>query len=49
MLTFTVYQLLSVLKPALGSGDLDPSMNMLISVRTRHSAVAPAIDKLTVS
>lgn len=34
MLTFTVYQLLSVLSPTLKSGDLDPCMNMLIDVRT---------------
>lgn len=34
MLTFTVYQLLSVLSPTLKSGDLDPCMSMLIDVRT---------------
>ena len=33
VLTFTVYQLLSVLSPTLKSGDLDPCMNMLIDVR----------------
>lgn len=33
VLTFTVYQLLSVLIPTLKSGDLDSCMNMLIDVR----------------
>lgn len=33
VLTFTVYQLLSVLSPTLKSGDLDACMNMLIDVR----------------
>lgn len=33
VLTFTVYQLLSVLSPTLKSSDLDPCMNMLIDVR----------------
>ncbi|XP_076578925.1 small subunit processome component 20 homolog [Chaetodon auriga] len=32
VLTFTVYQLLSVLSPTLKSGDLDPCMNMLIDI-----------------
>lgn len=32
VLTFTVYQLLSVLSPTLKSGDLDACMNMLIDV-----------------
>lgn len=33
VLTFTVYQLLSVLSLTLKSGDLDPCMSMLITVR----------------
>lgn len=41
MLTFTVYQLLSVLSPTLKSGDLDPCMNMLIDVRTLHHIGSP--------
>ncbi|XP_074482513.1 small subunit processome component 20 homolog isoform X2 [Sebastes fasciatus] len=32
VLTFTVYQLLTVLIPTLKSGDLDPCMNMLIDI-----------------
>ncbi|XP_041637012.1 small subunit processome component 20 homolog [Cheilinus undulatus] len=32
VLTFTVYQLLSVLSPTLKSGDLDPCMSMLIDI-----------------
>ncbi|XP_076008545.1 small subunit processome component 20 homolog [Genypterus blacodes] len=32
VLTFTVYQLLSVLRPNLKSGELDPCMNMLIDI-----------------
>lgn len=32
VLTFTVYQLLTVLKPSLAAGDLDPCMDMLITV-----------------
>ncbi|KAL7370997.1 hypothetical protein ABVT39_016013 [Epinephelus coioides] len=32
VLTFTVYQLLSVLSPTLKSGDLDPCMNMLLDI-----------------
>ncbi len=39
VLTFTVYQLLSVLSPTLKSGDLDPCMNMLIDVRTFHTII----------
>ncbi|XP_077356066.1 small subunit processome component 20 homolog [Festucalex cinctus] len=32
VLTFTVYQLLSALRPSLKSGDLDPCMRMLINI-----------------
>lgn len=44
VLTFTVYQLLSVLRPTLKSGDLDSCMNMLIDVRKFH-ATNPPLDR----
>ncbi|XP_011611808.2 small subunit processome component 20 homolog [Takifugu rubripes] len=45
VLTFTVYQLLSVLKPALKSGDLDSCMNMLISIFNNELFGAVAEEK----
>lgn len=46
VLTFTVFQLLSVLSPTLKAGDLDPCMNMLIDVRTRPPcSVAPRLER----
>ncbi|XP_068162452.1 small subunit processome component 20 homolog [Antennarius striatus] len=45
VLTFTVYQLLSVLSPALKSGDLDPCMNMLIDIFNNELFGAVAEEK----
>uniref|UniRef100_H3CN87 UTP20 small subunit processome component n=1 Tax=Tetraodon nigroviridis TaxID=99883 RepID=H3CN87_TETNG len=45
VLTFTVFQLLSVLRPALKSGDLDPCMNMLISIFNNELFGAVAEEK----
>ncbi|CAJ1054380.1 small subunit processome component 20 homolog [Xyrichtys novacula] len=45
VLTFTVYQLLSVLKPTLKSGDLDPCMNMLIDIFNNELFGAVAEEK----
>ncbi|XP_056878552.1 small subunit processome component 20 homolog [Takifugu flavidus] len=45
VLTFTVYQLLSVLKPVLKSGDLDSCMNMLISIFNNELFGAVAEEK----
>ncbi|XP_044041482.1 small subunit processome component 20 homolog isoform X2 [Siniperca chuatsi] len=45
VLTFTVYQLLSVLSPTLKSGDLDPCMNMLIDIFNNELFGAVAEEK----
>ncbi|XP_019108873.2 small subunit processome component 20 homolog isoform X2 [Larimichthys crocea] len=45
VLTFTVYQLLSVLRPTLKSGDLDPCMNMLIDIFNNELFGAVAEEK----
>ncbi|XP_044199894.1 small subunit processome component 20 homolog [Thunnus albacares] len=45
VLTFTVYQLLSVLSPTLKSGDLDPCMNMLIDIFNNELFGAVAAEK----
>ncbi|XP_034530006.1 small subunit processome component 20 homolog [Notolabrus celidotus] len=45
VLTFTVYQLLSVLAPTLKSGDLDPCMNMLIDIFNNELFGAVAEEK----
>ncbi|XP_067437955.1 small subunit processome component 20 homolog [Thunnus thynnus] len=45
VLTFTVYQLLSVLSPNLKSGDLDPCMNMLIDIFNNELFGAVAAEK----
>ncbi|KAG7496109.1 small subunit processome component 20-like [Solea senegalensis] len=45
VLTFTVYQLLSALSPTLKSGDLDPCMNMLISIFNNELFGAVAEEK----
>uniref|UniRef100_A0A665TDQ2 UTP20 small subunit processome component n=1 Tax=Echeneis naucrates TaxID=173247 RepID=A0A665TDQ2_ECHNA len=45
VLTFTVYQLLTVLSPSLKSGDLDPCMNMLIDIFNNELFGAVAEEK----
>ncbi|CAK6949748.1 small subunit processome component 20 homolog [Scomber scombrus] len=45
VLTFTVYQLISVLTPTLKSGDLDPCMNMLIDIFNNELFGAVAAEK----
>uniref|UniRef100_A0A8C4I8P8 Small subunit processome component 20 homolog n=1 Tax=Dicentrarchus labrax TaxID=13489 RepID=A0A8C4I8P8_DICLA len=45
VLTFTVYQLLTVLSPTLKSGDLDPCMNMLIDIFNNELFGAVAEEK----
>ncbi|XP_008314156.1 small subunit processome component 20 homolog [Cynoglossus semilaevis] len=45
VLTFTVYNLLSVLSPTLKPGDLDPCMNMLISIFNNELFGAVAEEK----
>ncbi|XP_026183080.1 small subunit processome component 20 homolog [Mastacembelus armatus] len=45
VLTFTVYQLLSVLRPTLKSGDLDPCMDMLIDIFNNELFGAVAEEK----
>ncbi|XP_069012709.1 small subunit processome component 20 homolog [Embiotoca jacksoni] len=45
VLTFTVYQLLSVVSPTLKSGDLDPCMNMLIDIFNNELFGAVAEEK----
>ncbi|KAM7378035.1 hypothetical protein PAMA_013096 [Pampus argenteus] len=45
VLTFTVYQLLSVLSPTLKSGDIDPCMNMLIDIFNNELFGAVAAEK----
>ncbi|XP_071357681.1 small subunit processome component 20 homolog isoform X2 [Trachinotus anak] len=45
VLTFTVYQLLSALRPTLKSGDLDPCMNMLIDIFNNELFGAVAEEK----
>ncbi|XP_073694690.1 small subunit processome component 20 homolog [Garra rufa] len=45
VLTFTVYHLLSILKPSLTGGDLDPCMDMLISIFNNELFGAVAEEK----
>ncbi|KAM8884134.1 small subunit processome component 20 homolog [Synchiropus picturatus] len=45
VLTFTVYQLISVLSPTLKSGDLDPCMNILIDIFNNELFGAVAEEK----
>ncbi|XP_048012718.1 small subunit processome component 20 homolog isoform X1 [Megalobrama amblycephala] len=45
VLTFTVYQLLTVLKPSLAAGDLDPCMDMLITIFNNELFGAVAEEK----
>ncbi|XP_056312047.1 small subunit processome component 20 homolog [Danio aesculapii] len=45
VLTFTVYHLLSVLKPSLTGGDLDPCMDMLIAIFNNELFGAVADEK----
>ncbi|XP_050963565.1 small subunit processome component 20 homolog [Labeo rohita] len=45
VLTFTVYQLLSILKPSLTGGDLDPCMDMLIAIFNNELFGAVAEEK----
>lgn len=45
VLTFTVYHLLSVLKPSLTGGDLDPCMDMLIAIFNNELFGAVAEEK----
>ncbi|XDV24664.1 hypothetical protein PO909_028779 [Leuciscus waleckii] len=45
VLTFTVYYLLSVLKPSLNAGDLDPCMDMLITIFNNELFGAVAEEK----
>ncbi|XP_051544163.1 small subunit processome component 20 homolog [Myxocyprinus asiaticus] len=46
VLTFTVYHLLSVLKPSLTGGDLDPCMDMLIAIFNNELFGAVAEEKV---